>query len=143
MKNSLFILSFFGILIMQPFFAAAQAADKAMEFVVQLTRSGDNYGHRRTFMQIDKILSDIGEDNVKFTVVAYEEGIQALTANNKRTSQLLTKLANRGVTFKACRISMNAWNLTENDFPLEVEYVPAGAPEVIRLQMNNYKYWRP
>lgn len=140
MKNSLFI---FIILVSQPFFAVAQAADKAMEFVVQLTRSGDNYGHRRTFMQIDKILSDIGEDKVKFTVVAYEEGIQALTADNKGTNQLLTKLANRGVTFKACRISMNAWNLTENDFPLEVEYVPAGAPEVVRLQMNNYKYWRP
>ena len=140
MKNLLFI---FSILIMQPFFVTVQAADKVMEFVVQLTRSGDNYGHRRTFMQIDKILSDIGEDKVKFTVVAYEEGIQALTANNKGTSQLLTKLANRGVTFKACRISMNAWNLTENDFPLEVDYVPAGAPEVIRLQMNSYKYWHP
>lgn len=127
---------------MQPFFAAAQAADKAMEFVVQLTRSGDNYGHRRAFLQLDKILSEIGEDKIKFTVVAYEEGIQALTANNKKTSQLLTKLANRGVTFKACRISMNAWNLTENDFPLEVEYVPAGAPEVIRLQMDGYKYWK-
>ena len=140
MKNLLFI---FSILIMQPFFVTVQAADKVMEFVVQLTRSGDNYGHRRTFMQIDKILSDIGEDKVKFTVVAYEEGIQALTANNKGTSQLLTKLANRGVTFKACRISMNAWNLTENDFPLEVDYVPAGAPEMIRLQMNSYKYWHP
>ncbi len=140
MKNLLFI---FSLLIMQPFFVTVHAADKTMEFVVQLTRSGDNYGHRRTFMQIDKILSDIGEDKVKFTVVAYEEGIQALTANNKGTSQLLTKLANRGVTFKACRISMNAWNLTENDFPLEVDYVPAGAPEVIRLQMNSYKYWHP
>jgi len=140
MKNLLFI---FSILIMQPFFVTAHAADKTMEFVVQLTRSADNYGHRRTFMQIDKILSDIGEDKVKFTVVAYEEGIQALTANNKGTSQLLTKLANRGVTFKACRISMKAWNLSENDFPLEVDYVPAGAPEVIRLQMNSFKYWRP
>jgi len=140
MKNILFVFSFF---LIQPLFLTTFATEKQTEFVVQLTRSSDNYGHRRTFMQIDKILSDIGEDSVKFTVVAYEEGIQALTANNKETNQLLTKLANRGVQFKACRISMRAWNLTENDFPLEVEYVPAGAPEVIRLQMNNYKYWRP
>ena len=138
-KNYLFIFSFF---LFQTFVTSIYAADKAMEFVVQLTRSGDNYGHRRAFMQIDKILSDIGEDKVKFTVVAYEEGIQALTANNKKTNQLLTKLANRGVVFKACRISMNAWNLTENNFPLEVEYVPAGAPEVIRLQLKGYKYWK-
>ncbi len=140
MKHILVILSLF---LVQPFSHVVHAADKPVEFVVQLTRSGDNYGHRRTFLQIDKILSEIGDDKVNFTVVAYEEGIQALTTNSKGTSQLLTKLANRGVTFKACRISMNAWNLTENDFPLEVEYVPSGAPEVIRLQMKNYKYWRP
>ena len=112
-------------------------------FVMQLTRSGDNYGHRRAFMQIDKVLSDLGEKNLKIEVVAYEDGIHALLENNEATSQLLTKLANRGVTFKACRISMRAWGLKEEDFPLEVEFVPAGAPEMIRLQMQGYKYWRP
>ena len=140
MKNIIF---FIGFALIQPVFNTAIAADKAMEFIVQLTRSSENYGHRRTFLQLDKILNEIGEDKVNFTVVAYEEGIQALTANNKETNQLLTKLSNLGVQFKACRISMRAWNLTENDFPLEVEYVPAGAPEVIRLQMKGYKYWRP
>ena len=139
MKKLMIIVSLF---LSQAFLITSYAAEKPTEFVVQLTRSGDNYGHRRAFLQLDKILSDIGEDKVKFTVVAYEEGIQALTANNKGTSQLLTKLANRGVIFKACKISMNAWNLTENDFPLEVEYVPAGAPEVIRLQMDGYRYWK-
>lgn len=112
-------------------------------FVVQLTRPGDNHGHRRVFLQIDKVLSDLGEDNVKIVVVAYEEGIQALVLTNQETSQLLTKLANRGVIFKACKISMRAWELDEADFPLEVEFVPAGAPEMIRLQMQDYKYWRP
>ena len=119
------------------------AEDNPVAFVMQLTRSGDNYGHRRAFLQIDKVLNDIGEKKLKIEVVAYENGIQALLANNKETSQLLTKLANRGVVFKACRISMNAWNLKEDEFPLEVEFVPAGAPEVIRLQMQGYKYWRP
>jgi len=113
------------------------------KFVMQLTRSSDNYGHRRAFLQIDKVLDDLGEDKLKIVVVAYEDGIHSLLANNKETSQLLTKLANRGVTFKACRISMRAWNLKEDEFPLEVEFVPAGAPEIIRLQMDGYKYWRP
>ena len=116
---------------------------ESIPFVMQLTRSGDNYGHRRAFMQIDKVLSDLGEKTLKIEVVAYEDGIHALLENNEATSQLLTKLANRGVTFKACRISMRAWDLKEEDFPLEVEFVPAGAPEVIRLQMQGYKYWRP
>jgi len=122
---------------------ALSAEHGAVPFVMQLTRSGDNFGHRRAFFQIDKILTDLGEKNIKLEVVAYEEGIQALLADNKGTAQLLTKLANRGVTFKACRISMRAWELKDDDFPLEVEFVPAGAPEVIRLQMQGYKYWRP
>jgi len=129
-------------ILMIPIFAHA-VEDNRVAFVMQLTRSGDNYGHRRAFLQIDKVLNDIGENKLKIEVVAYEDGIHALLANNKETSQLLTKLANRGVVFKACRISMRAWDLKEEQFPLEVEYVPAGAPEVIRLQMQGYKYWRP
>lgn len=122
---------------------ALAGEQQAAPFVMQLTRSGENYGHRRALLQIDKVLDDIGEDKLRVVVVAYEEGIQALLANNPETSQLLTKLANRGVTFKACRISMRAWDLQEEAFPLEVEFVPAGAPEMIRLQMSGYKYWRP
>jgi len=119
------------------------AEPNPVPFVVQLTRSGEDHGQRRVFLQIDKVLDDLGENNLKIVVVAYEYGIHALLEENKETSQLLTKLANRGVVFKACRISMNAWDLKEDKFPLEVDFVPAGAPEVIRLQMNGYKYWRP
>ena len=123
--------------------SAPAGAAPPVPFVVQLTRGGDNHGHRRVFLQIDKVLDDLGEKNLKIEVVAYEDGIHALLENNEQTSQLLTKLANRGVKFKACRISMRAWELKEGDFPLEVEFVPAGAPEMIRLQMAGYKYWHP
>jgi len=112
------------------------------KIVVQLTRDNENYGHRKAFFQIDKVLTEIGEKNLKIVVVAYEDGIHALTQNS-RTSTMLTKLANKGVTFKACKISMNAWELTEDDFPLEVEFVSAGAPEMIRRQLAGYKYWKP
>ena len=142
MKRFPITLLFLLILLSTPY--QIVTAENAMTpFVMQLTRSSDNYGHRRAFMQIDKVLDDIGEEKVKIDVIAYEDGIHALLANNKKTSQLLTKLANRGVTFKACRISMRGWDLNEEDFPLEVEFVPAGAPEMIRLQMQGYKYWRP
>lgn len=118
------------------------SASDVSKIVVQLTRSDENYGHKKTFFQIDKVLTEIGEDKLKIVVVAYEDGILALTQNSP-TAQMLTKLANRGVTFKACKISMKAWDLAEDDFPLEVEYVPAGAPEMIRRQLADYKYWKP
>jgi len=126
----------FGIL-------ASETAVQKTSIVMQLTRSADDFAHRKTFFQIDKVLNEIGEDKLKIEVVAYEDGIHALLTDNQQTSQLLTKLANRGVVFKACRISMNASQLTEDQFPLEVEFVPAGAPELIRLQMKGYRYWRP
>jgi len=112
------------------------------KIVVQLTRDNESFGHRKAFFQIDKVLTEIGEDKLEIVVVAYENGIHALTTNS-RTSQMLTKLANRGVKFKACKISMNAWELTEDDFPLEVEFVSAGAPEMIKRQLTGYKYWKP
>jgi len=122
---------------------AYTAESEPVAFVMQLTRSSENYGHRRAFLQIDKVLDDLGEKNLKIVVVAYEDGIHALLADNNETSQLLTKLANRGIVFKACRISMRAWGLKDEQFPLEVEFVPAGAPEMIRLQTKGFKYWRP
>lgn len=139
-KFETIVLIFIASLLVTPTYAAEP---KPVPFVMQLTRSADNYGHRRALLQIDKVLNDLGENNLKIEVVAYEDGIHALLAENKETSQLLTKLANRGVVFKACRISMRAWELKEEQFPLEVEFIPAGATEVIRLQVKNYKYWRP
>lgn len=136
-------LAFFMSLFIPPLAIAQEVLSEPVPFVVQLTRSDENLGHRKVFLQIDKVLDEIGEKNLAITVVAYEEGIHSLLANNEKTAQLLTKLANRGVTFKACRISMKSWGLTDDQFPLEVEYVPSGAPEVIRLQMQGYKYWRP
>ncbi len=129
------------LLLLLPLIPPAFA--EPVPFVVQLTRPADDFGHRRVMLQIDKVLTELGEDKVHFVVVAYEEGIHALLADNPQTNQLLTKLANRGVEFRACRISMRGWNLDESAFPIEVEFVPAGAPEVIRLQLAGYRYWRP
>jgi intracellular sulfur oxidation DsrE/DsrF family protein len=122
---------------------AAQAAEpNPMPFVMQMT-VGDSDAQRRAFLQIAKVLEDIGPHKVKIEVVAYEGGIASLLADNSDTATLLAALAREGVRFKACRISMRGHGYTDADFPLEVEFVPAGAPEMIRLQMAGYRYWRP
>jgi len=115
---------------------------KPVTFVMQMTVS-EEIQQRRAFLQISKVLEDIGPDKVNIEVVAYEGGILSLLANNSGTASLVASLHRQGVKFKACRISMRASDLTDTDFPLEVEFVPAGAPEMIRLQMQGAKYWRP
>ena len=122
---------------------SAHAAEPApVPFVMQLT-IGDSDAQRRAFLQIAKMLEDIGTQKVKIEVVAYEGGITSLLSDNNDTATLIAALAREGVRFKACRISMRGHGYTDADFPLEVEFVPAGAPELIRLQMQGYRYWRP
>lgn len=121
---------------------ARTAKAKPVTFVVQMTVS-EEIQQRRALLQISKVLEDIGPDKVRFEVVAYEGGILSLLTNNAGTASLVASLNRQGVKFKACRISMRASDLTDSDFPLEVEFVPAGAPEMIRLQLQGAKYWRP
>ncbi|MDH5518324.1 MAG: DsrE family protein [Gammaproteobacteria bacterium] len=142
MINYSIALTIFFIASFSSSSAFAATDDSTQKIVMQLTRGNDNFAHRKSFFQIDKVLSEIGENKLKIVVVAYEDGIHALTQNSS-TAQMLTKLSNRGVIFKACKISMKAWDLSEDDFPLEVEFVSAGAPEMIRRQLSGYKYWKP
>ncbi|HEY9099422.1 MAG TPA: DsrE family protein [Thiobacillus sp.] len=122
---------------------AAQAAEpNPVPFVMQMT-VGDSDAQRRAFLQIAKVLEDVGPQKVKIEVAAYEGGIAALLADNNDTATLIAALAREGVRFKACRISMRGHGYTDADFPLEVEFVPAGAPEMVRLQMKGYRYWHP
>lgn len=121
----------------------AQATDAGpVPFVMQMT-VGDSDAQRRAFLQIQKVMQDIGPNKVKIEVVAYESGITSLLADNKDTATLVAALSREGVRFKACRISMRGYKLKEAAFPVEVEFVPAGAPEMISLQIKGYRYWRP
>ncbi|MFN3751678.1 MAG: DsrE family protein [Thiobacillus sp.] len=121
---------------------AHAAEPNPVPFVMQMT-VGDSDAQRRAFLQIAKVLEDIGPDKVKIEVVAYEGGITSLLDANSDTVTLLAALAREGVRFKACRISMRGHGYTDADFPLEVEFVSAGAPEMVRLQMAGFRYWRP
>jgi intracellular sulfur oxidation DsrE/DsrF family protein len=112
-------------------------------FIVQLTRDDNGLAQRRIKLQIKKSLEELGENKIRFEVVAYEGGIVSLLANNDETNTLVAALSRQGVVFKACKISIAATGLIEEDLPLEVVFVPAGAPEVLRLQMQGYRYWRP
>lgn len=135
-----FLLLAFALVVLAP--GAQAAPPRPIPFVMQMT-VGDSDAQRSAFLQIAKVLEDIGPGKVKIEVVAYEGGITSLLADNNDTGTLLAALARNGVRFKACRISMRAHGLKEDDFPLEVEFVSAGAPEMVRLQMQGYRYWRP
>lgn len=78
---------------------ARAAEPKPIPFVIQMT-IGDSDAQRRAFMQIAKVLEDIGPNKVRIEVVAYEGGIASLLADNNDTVTLLAALAREGVQFK-------------------------------------------
>jgi len=142
MRHLLLILALVSAIgLPNPTWAKAKKT-QPVTFVMQLTMSEENK-QRLAMLQIQKVLETFGPDRVKIEVVAYEGGILTLLANNANTATLVADLHRQGVKFKVCRISMRASDLTEDDFPLEVEFVPAGAPEMIRLQLQGARYWRP
>ncbi|MHB8916265.1 MAG: DsrE family protein [Thiobacillus sp.] len=100
-------------------------ADKTgpVPFVMQMT-VGDSDAQRRALLQIQKVMKDIGSKKVKIEVVAYESGITSLLSNNRDTATLVAALAREGVRFKACRISMGAYELKEDAFPWRLSSCP-------------------
>lgn len=137
LRSSLLLFVLFGTSL------HAQAGKTGpVPFVMQMT-VGDSDAQRRALLQIQKVMRDIGPKKVKIEVVAYEGGLTSLLSSNNDTATLVAALAREGVRFKACRISMGAHDLKEEAFPLEVEFVPAGAPEMVSLQIKGHRYWRP
>ena len=83
-------------------FAARAAAPKPAPIVMQMT-VGDSDAQRRAFLQIAKVLEDIGLRKVRIEVVAYEGGITALLSDNQDTATLLAALARQGVNIEPVR----------------------------------------
>ena len=112
------------------------------KFVVQLNSGGDDY-HLISLKQIFKSLDVVGEENVKFEVVAYGGGLVALLEDNETMFPWVMKLVDRGVEFKACQMTMLSMGLESDDFPLEIDFVGSGAATVIKKRMDGYKGWTP
>ena len=55
---------------------------------------------------------------------------------------IVENLLDAGVSFAACRNTLDTMDLDETDL-VDVDVVPEGAVEVIRLQNEGYAYLRP
>ena len=62
-RNKLISVLIAVFIVLQPI--SIGMAVEPISFVMQLTRNGDNYGHRRAFLQIDKVLTDLGDKKLK------------------------------------------------------------------------------
>lgn len=104
--------------------------------------SGDE-SERDTALSIARNLLDDETNSIDdVAVVAQSDGIRAL-ASDGDTGGRVESLAEDGVSFKACRNTMDVMDLEESDLADSVETVPEGAVEVTRLESEGYGYLRP
>ncbi len=85
----------------------------------------------------------------QIVVVAHARGVDYLMKgakdpNGNRYQDIVENLANQGVRFAVCEITLRQRNLKREQFIEEAIYVPSGVAEITRLQQREgYAYLRP
>jgi len=92
---------------------------------------------------IQNLMDDLGEGNVEVALVANGEGVKALLRSPNVHKRQISKLAEHGVQFLACRNSLRFMGLDEDDMLDPVVIVPAGVSELAKKQADGWAYIRP
>ncbi len=112
-----------------------------MQTVVHLV-SGDENEREIALNIAQNLLDDESGDIDTVAVVAQSEGIEPVTTDGTGSDQVQS-LLDEGVSFRACRNTLDDMGLAESDLIEGVETVPEGAVELTRLQNEGYAYVRP
>lgn len=136
-----------ALLLLAPLLAAvlggcAALQDKPRQHVV-IQISDDNVKSWQTAFNVVNNLTNVyGKENVDVELVAFGDGIQALTFDSKAASRI-PGATGQGAKVIACENSMRRFKLSRNDMAPEVEYVKAGVQRIIERQAQGWAVIRP
>jgi intracellular sulfur oxidation DsrE/DsrF family protein len=88
------------------------------------------------------------DPSAKVTVVTHAQGVDFLMEGAKDKSGgayagPIAALANRGVKFEICEITLKNRNLKREQFIQEAEFVPSGVVRITKLQIAGHAYIKP
>jgi len=92
---------------------------------------------------IENLLADLGEENVRVELVANGGGVKAFVRGSDTDETLINTLAQKGVRFVACAHSLEALDIDQASLLDPIEVVPAGVGELVRRQAEGWAYIRP
>ena len=78
--------------------------------------------------------------DVEIAVVAHAKGIGIMTKKNKKFQDQMKELSQRGVSFLACKNTMESKNIDAKELLSFVSMVDSGVAEVIRKQKDDWAY---
>lgn len=109
-----------------------------------------NLGQEQASDALRNIKNHISVDpNAKIVVVTHAKGVDFLMegAEDKNGNPYnipVEELAQQGVEFRVCEITLKSRKLDRNKFLPEAKFVPSGVQEVTRLQAEEgYAYLKP
>ncbi|WP_458208481.1 DsrE family protein [Haladaptatus sp. NG-SE-30] len=115
-----------------------ETQETTMSTVFHYSSGKDHQKH--AVANVANLLDDDSTDVETVALVANGQGIRLVMAGESTVADKVTALAKRGVEFKACQNSMEAFNFSTGDLLAGVETVPAGVGELTKLQADGYAY---
>lgn len=110
---------------------------------VVLQISDDNVKTWQTaFNVVNNLSNTYGKANVDIEVVAFGDGINALTFDSKAASRIPGALG-KGAKVIACENSMKRFKLSKQDMAPEIVYVRAGVQRIIERERQGWTVIRP
>jgi hypothetical protein len=92
---------------------------------------------KHALANVANLLDDASTDVENVVFVANGRGIKLLASSTSEFPDRVTELADRGVSFRACENSMDAFDVDDADLVDGVETVPAGVGELTKLQARD------
>ncbi|MBL8333207.1 MAG: DsrE family protein [Rubrivivax sp.] len=88
------------------------------------------------------------DPSAKVTVVTHANGVDFLMEGAKDPqgnpiAGLVAALANRGVKFEICEITLRNRNLKKEQFLQEADFTPSGVVRITKLQLQGSAYIKP
>jgi len=101
--------------------------------------SGDESQQAHAVANVRNLLADDSTAAESVVVVANGDGV-ALLADGSSEAESVASLVESGVSFRACRNSMERRDVAESELLDGVETVPAGVGEVVSRQEDGFRY---
>ncbi len=137
------IRAFLVVLVLA--FASLARAEEPVKAVYDLAD-----GKEQATRALQNVRNHLDADpTVKIVVIGHGAGIDfmledAKDNNGRPFAGPIGELANRGVKFIVCKVTLDSRNLKADSIALEASVVPSGVAEVARLQAReHYAYLRP
>lgn len=103
--------------------------------VFHFSAGTDEQGH--ALANVENLLADAATDAEDIVLVANGRGVELLAASTSEHPERVASLARDGVSFRACRNSMESRGVIESALVEGVETVPAGVVEIATLQARD------